>query len=136
MKLMRKIHFWIGIIATIFLFIQSITGIVLYFNERERGERIENIEGNGNFSNQTFPFNRQNGNSTSPSNEEQFPQGFPSRREGGMSTLQRTIHELHAGPIGLISSIGILVLTGTGLAMSCQMLIVKRRARKRIAANS
>lgn len=34
MKKIRQIHFWVGIITAAFLFVQSITGIVLYFQQK------------------------------------------------------------------------------------------------------
>ena len=33
MKKIRKVHFWIGVIVSIFLFIESTTGIIMYFNK-------------------------------------------------------------------------------------------------------
>ena len=35
MKMVRKIHFWIGIVAMVFLLIQSVTGLTLYFSKNE-----------------------------------------------------------------------------------------------------
>lgn len=35
MKKVRKIHFWIGIVAMVFLLIQSVTGLILYFSTDE-----------------------------------------------------------------------------------------------------
>jgi uncharacterized iron-regulated membrane protein len=133
MKTMRKVHFWIGVIASLFLFIESLTGMVMYFNGHERGERIESIGESTDFNNQKFLVNPQNGNVVALSDMEQFREGFLNGQGGEIHSLQRIIRELHTGPIGLISSIGTLVLTGTGLAISFQMLMMKRRARKRVA---
>ncbi|WP_142329286.1 PepSY domain-containing protein [Bacillus sp. AFS088145] len=43
MKKVRIVHFWIGVIVSVFLLIESTTGIILYFNKggEEKG-RLRN----------------------------------------------------------------------------------------------
>ncbi|CAG9613000.1 hypothetical protein BACCIP111899_02195 [Bacillus rhizoplanae] len=139
MKRMRKIHFWIGLIASLFIFIESATGIYMYFSGKGPGERIE---GAANFQERGFGRNGdtgnvQNGQDIQAGNSD-FNQGsaasnrqfFQDRSNGGFNSLSRLVRELHTGVIGLIGSIAMLILTGTGLCISFVMLRAKWRTKR------
>jgi uncharacterized iron-regulated membrane protein len=40
MKKIRIVHFWIGVIVSVYLLIQSTTGIILYFHTVEEKQRF------------------------------------------------------------------------------------------------
>jgi hypothetical protein len=128
MRRIRALHFWIGLIASLFLFIESLTGLIMYVNGEERGKP----DGTGKFhaaKTQQMAINSQSGQ-PSPPTARGVNGDFPNKG-GDTHSLQRVVRELHTGPIGLVSSIGMLVLTGTGLAISIQILLRKRKARLR-----
>jgi uncharacterized iron-regulated membrane protein len=144
-KKTRTAHFWIGLIASLFLFIESGTGIIMYFNGNKHEGRA------GGFNQSRFSMNAQNesgantsgqngsgansGNETgtfaAPPNTNQFQGDFPGRESSGFGSMQRTVRELHTGFIGLISSIATLILTGTGLFLSVRILIAKRKTKNK-----
>lgn len=139
MKRMRKLHFWIGLIASVFIFIQSATGIYMYFNEKGRGERIG---GAANFRERGFGGNGaigngQNGQGMQAGNSDFNQRGaaangqfFQDRNNGGLNSLSKLVKELHTGVIGLIGAIVMLILTGTGLCISFVMLRAKWRVKR------
>lgn len=53
MRSVRKIHYWIGIIATVFLLIESATGIIMYFQEGGKRSGIERPGGMNAFGGNT-----------------------------------------------------------------------------------
>ncbi|WP_242225150.1 PepSY domain-containing protein [Bacillus cereus group sp. BfR-BA-01380] len=131
MKKMRTFHFWIGLISSLFIFIESATGIYMYFSEKGHGERVE---GTANFRERGFVRNGQEiqqGNSDfNQRSGAQNRQFFQERNNGGANSLSRVVRELHTGIIGLIGSIAMLILTGTGLCISFVMLRAKWRAKR------
>ncbi|HDX9589712.1 TPA: hypothetical protein ROX98_002721 [Bacillus pseudomycoides] len=129
MKRMRKLHFWIGLIASLFIFIESATGIYMYFSEKGHGGRVE---GNANFRERGFDRNGSagNGQGTQQGNFNQENRPFIQKgNNAGANSLSRFIRELHTGIIGLIGSITMLILTGTGLCISFVMLRARWRAK-------
>ncbi|MCP1122297.1 PepSY domain-containing protein [Bacillus sp. 3103sda1] len=139
MKRMRKLHFWIGLIASVFIFIQSATGIYMYFSGKGPGERIE---GAANFRERSFGRNDdtgnvQNGQDIQAGNSDFNQRGaatngqfFQDRNNGGLNSLSKLVKELHTGVIGLIGAIAMLILTGTGLCISFVMLRAKWRVKR------
>lgn len=125
MRRIRALHFWIGVIASLFLFIESITGLIMYVTGEERGKdgRMEQFHAVN--TQQMATDSQQNGQSGPPAAGE-MNGGFPNNGREGHS-LQRVVRELHTGPIGLVSSIGMIIMTGTGLAISIHILLRKRR---------
>ncbi|RLQ96204.1 PepSY-associated TM helix domain-containing protein [Falsibacillus albus] len=137
-KNVRKIHFWIGIIASLFLFIESLTGIVMYFNGEDHGPRMQGAAG---FQRPNFQLGSTDGSGSAnifsqggqtfddgPRGNARF-QGFNGNRGG--SSLQGTVRSLHTGIIGLIASIGMLLMTGTGLWISGQIFWTRRKNKNR-----
>ncbi len=127
MKKIRKVHFWIGVIVSIFLFIESTTGIIMYFNKGEE-RPVFSMQGQfpGTQNNDSQQPNSQSGSqlnensSTSIANAPNFGQSPPDQSSFSVKSL-------HTGIIGLISGIGLFILTGTGLILS---YIIWRNKRK------
>ncbi|GIP27496.1 hypothetical protein J23TS9_26260 [Paenibacillus sp. J23TS9] len=155
MKKVRKIHYWIGIIATVFLLIESATGMIMYFEEGGKRSGIERSGGMNTFRN----FNGSGGieqgtsNATSPSAGTDsgtssgqakgsmgtsYQGGFAAsgrsgefQRPGDSGSLGISVRSLHQGVIGLISGLAMFILTGTGVAMSLMIWRSNRKKKNR-----
>jgi len=132
MKKIRKVHFWIGVIVSIFLLIESTTGIIMYFN---KGEDRPGFSMQGQFP------GTQDNNSQQPSNQlgNQLNDSSSTGIENGPNFGQTppdqsafSVKTLHTGMIGLISGIGIFILTGTGLILSFIIWRNKRKSKTQI----
>ncbi|MCJ8013745.1 PepSY domain-containing protein [Paenibacillus sp. KQZ6P-2] len=148
MKKIRKIHMWIGIIATVFLLIESTTGIVLYLDQGDRRVGMErNFRANDNvpaYSNLPSPSQNGQDDASGQSSKRGYGNGGSGRfgmnglngagafpgREGGNS-FSMNVRSLHEGIIGLISGIGMFLMTGTGIVMSFIIWGANRIKRKR-----
>ncbi|MBS4173999.1 PepSY domain-containing protein [Bacillus sp. FJAT-49736] len=137
MRKTRKIHYWIGIIASVFLFIESVSGIYLYFQEKGRENTFSDRQ--AFFQQQRSNIQHQRGansNSSEQNNRSSFSGQQPPfnrgemnfNRQGNMNSFGMTLRQLHSGIIGLIAGIGMLIMTGTGLVLS---VIIARANRKR-----
>jgi hypothetical protein len=156
MKKVRRVHFWIGVIASIFLFIESLSGIIMYFGGDNGGGHMgarafqmqgrtnpnwqASANGSGNSTNSNVSQNNQGGSSNSQGgfsgNRQRGFQNGQFRRgnfgpQGGASSFSQAIRQLHSGIIGLIAGIGMLLLTGTGLVMAIILGRAKRKQQKR-----
>ncbi|MED5018580.1 PepSY-associated TM helix domain-containing protein [Paenibacillus chibensis] len=164
MRKIRKIHMWIGIIATVFLLIESVTGIIMYFDHGDRRVGTERAAFRMNGSMPAFAnssSNQQNGQSSSGGQADANAQNsqnnqsgqngqnssgagrfgangmnrfngsgqFPGKESGGSFSMN--VRSLHEGVVGLISGIGMLLLTGTGIVMSFIIWGANRRRGKR-----
>ncbi|WP_430509606.1 hypothetical protein [Gottfriedia solisilvae] len=139
MKKVRIVHFWIGVIVSVFLLIESVTGIVLYFNKGHEKPKFSmqtpgQLNGSFNSTNQNGQANgsTNSNNQTSQDNQNNqilFPNGGPNFGEREQSSF--SVKSLHTGIIGLISGIGLFILTGTGLALSWILWNTKRKAKKK-----
>lgn len=156
MKKVRKIHYWIGIIATVFLLIESATGMIMYFEEGGKRSGIERSGGMNTFRN----FNgsgligqgtsnassssggtdagtssgQAQGSSTGTSNQGSFAASGRSgefQRPGDSGSLGISVRSLHQGVIGLISGLAMFILTGTGVAMSLMIWRSNRKKKNR-----
>ncbi|WKB36811.1 PepSY-associated TM helix domain-containing protein [Terrilactibacillus sp. S3-3] len=125
MRKVKRIHFfWIGVITSIFLLIESITGIYMYFQETgekhtvakssfsQSGNQSASGGSSAQSSSQPPAFN-QSGSGSPPSGG-----NFQGGGDRGGSSFGGTMRSLHSGIIGLIAGFGMLILTVTGLAMS------------------
>ena len=139
MKKVRIVHFWIGVIVSVFLLIESVTGIVLYFNKGHEEPKFSmqnpgQLNGSSNSTNQNGQVNGSvnSNNQTSQdsqNNQISFPNGGPNFGERNQSAF--SVKSLHTGMIGLISGVGLFSLTGTGLALSWILWNTKRKAKKK-----
>ncbi|NHC40775.1 PepSY domain-containing protein [Bacillus sp. MM2020_1] len=161
MKKMRKAHLWIGLICSIFILIESVTGLLM--NEPWLIGQTQ-MEGNrGNF--QPGQFNRGAGqqgafpsdqNQAAGQTQEQAPttngqsQGQPGQNaagqfggrpggEGGTSSITGIIRGLHEGKIGTTNvkwlvdlvAIAMIFLTGSGIYLSLKVLKADRKRKNR-----
>ncbi|WP_088042932.1 PepSY domain-containing protein [Bacillus sp. EAC] len=142
MKKVRIIHFWIGVIVSLFLLIESTTGIILYF---DKGGERPNITMQGQFPSDQMGENKQsdfqneqtngNGNNTTSNGQgtdnQQLPfqNGAPNFGENKVQQSAFSVKNLHTGIIGLISGIGLFILTGTGLVLSWFIWKNKRKSK-------
>jgi len=159
MKKTRKAHLWIGLICSIFILIESVTGLLM--NEPWLIGQTQ-MEGNkGNF--QPGQFNRgamQQGTTTNSGQTQGTTQAqaginangqtgqtaqnqFPSRPgaggEGGTTSITGIIRGLHEGKIGTTNvkwlvdlvAIALIFLTGSGIYLSMKVLKADKKRRKR-----
>jgi uncharacterized iron-regulated membrane protein len=145
MKKTRKVHYWIGVIASLFLFIESVSGIYLYFQEegrkniqvnrqaftQQQSPNSQNQHGGSNSTSSDTKSNGGNGTASFGGQNRQFNGGqlYLNRQgQAGINSFGMTLRQLHSGIIGLIAGIGLLIMTGTGLFMS---IIIGQANRKR-----
>lgn len=150
MKKVRRAHLWIGLIASVLIFMESLTGLLMNEPwllgqtqfEGERGDfqpgqfnRGQFRQGAGQENGQMQGQNRfdRNGN---------FPEGFRGERMGQVS-LMSTIRGLHEGRIGNtdvkwlidLTAVAMMFLTGSGIYLSIQILRADRKRKKRQLEN-
>ncbi|GIN84945.1 hypothetical protein J6TS2_13310 [Heyndrickxia sporothermodurans] len=139
MRKIRRLHFWIGVIISIFLLFESISGIYLYFQEQEReGRQFPPQEQMGAISQQQGmnPPDGSNADQNDPKNfgnrqAEGFNQGNNRiNMERNSNSLGMNLRKLHSGIIGLIAGIGMVILTATGLVLSVIIGKANRKRRK------
>lgn len=138
-KRIRQAHLWIGLITSIFLLVEAVTGLLLsepwLIGQQKREEHRALIPSDGN-SVRSLPSGDMRGFSESGGMEERV------RDAGGSpDSLAGIIRGLHEGRIGQwdvswaidIAAIAIILLTVSGIYLSIRLLAVQRnRKRKRI----
>jgi hypothetical protein len=138
-KRVRQAHLWIGLITSIFLLVEAVTGLLLaepwLIGQQERGEHHALIPPGGN---------------SVPSSSSENMQGLPESRwmeekgreaGGSFQSLAGIIRGLHEGRIGEldvrwaidIAAIGIILLTLSGIYLSIRLLIAQKNSRKKRA---
>lgn len=156
MKKTRKAHLWIGLICSVFILIESITGLLM--NEPWLIGQTQ-MEGNrGNF--QPGQFNQGAGmQGTFPADSSQNPGQTPSQAgitnetsqfpgrsgarglggEGGTSSITSIIRGLHEGKVGTINvkwlvdlvAIALIFLTISGIYLSLKVLRADKKRKNR-----
>lgn len=102
MKKIKKVHFWIGVIVSIFLFIESTTGIIMYFNKGAYRSGFS-IQGqfpgtqDNNSQQQISQLGNQLNDSSSTSKE-----NVPNLGQTPPAQSAFSVKSLHTGMIGLI----------------------------------
>lgn len=156
MKKLRRAHLWIGLIASIFIFAEALTGLLM--NEPWLVGQSQASVGRSNFQPGQF-YQGQNGQGNSAGSGQasgQFQgqgsngqfQGRGSfrgngnfngfRRNGGAQGILGTIRNLHEGRIGNtdvkwlldLVAIAMMALTGTGVYLSINVLRAERKRKK------
>ena len=112
MKRYRKIHLWVGLISSLFLFLQALSGLTIgLFDDEEENESIGIT-------------------SVAHADEDVEYNGGEKRDDEGV-TPTTVAHFIHEGPVGLISSISILILGVTGLYLSVKILGAERKKKQK-----
>jgi hypothetical protein len=128
-KRIRQAHLWIGLITSIFLLTEAVTGLLLaepwLIGQQERGEHREFLSPN----------------SSTPEHFNNFQEGRQVREAGGsVQSLAGIIRGLHEGRLGSfnvkwaidIAAVAIILLTLSGIYVSLRLLVAQRhRKRKR-----
>jgi hypothetical protein len=128
-KRIRQAHLWIGLITSIFLLIEAVTGLLLaepwLIGQQERGEHREVFSPN----------------SSPPERFNNFQEGRQMREAGGQAwSLVGIIRGLHEGRLGSfnvkwavdIAAVAMILLTLSGIYLSLRLLAAQRhRKRKR-----
>jgi hypothetical protein len=164
MKKLRRAHLWIGLIASIFIFMEALTGLLM--NEPWLIGQTTVESGPGNFQMGQFyqGQNRQGtmGGTGQANGQTQGQTGFtgngqfqgrqrfggngnftPGMRGGASQGIVGTIRNLHQGRIGntdikwLIDlvALAMICLTGTGVYLSIKVLGAERKMKKRREEN-
>lgn len=162
MKKVRRAHLWIGLIASVLIFMESLTGLLMNEPWLMGQAQVEGGRGNfqpGQFNGGKFRQNagQENGQmqGQNGSNENgqfqgtpgfgrngNFPEGFRGERMG-QGSLMSTIRGLHEGRIGNtdvkwlidLTAIAMMFLTGSGIYLSIQILRTDRKRKKRQLEN-
>jgi hypothetical protein len=142
MKKMRQAHLWIGLITSVFLLMEAITGLLLaepwLIGQQPKGEPMlmQGVE-QGQISSGNFA---QGESSSSPDLEQR---GFRPREgfrgERGGNSLAGIIRGLHEGRLGNmdirwaidIAAISMIFLTLSGIYLSVKLLRAQRKSRKK-----
>ncbi|WP_041267824.1 PepSY-associated TM helix domain-containing protein [Geobacillus genomosp. 3] len=130
MKKMRNLHLWIGLISSIFLLAEAVTGLLLaepwLIGQAERGEMHRAIQEGSAFG----------AGQASGAGSSAVP--MAPRAEGG-SSLMMFIRQLHEGRIGSLdirwavdlAALAMIILTATGIYLSIRTLAAGRRRKQK-----
>ncbi|ALA70719.1 peptidase [Geobacillus stearothermophilus 10] len=137
MRKMRNLHLWIGLISSIFLLVEAVTGLLLsepwLIGQTERGEMHRAMQEGGAF----------RAGQASDGGAAAAP--VAPRAEGGGTSLGMFIRQLHEGRIGSLdirwavdlAAVAMIILTATGIYLSIRTLAAgRRRKQKRMLAAS
>lgn len=157
MKKTRKAHLWIGLICSIFIFMESITGLLMnepWLIGQSQTERMGNFQpgqlpgtssdssqapgqpqGQTSGQNQT---NNQTQAQPGASTNGQFPGQGGLRGEKSQGSFMSIIRGLHEGRIGTtnikwlidLTAIAMIFLTGSGIYLSLKVLGVNKKRKK------
>lgn len=125
---MRRIHYWVGVLATLLLFIQSSFGIYSYFQQKsmqqnmqaffqQRQSTFQGQSSNPNSSDNSSSAG-QNGTSSLNGQNRSFNRGqmnFNRQGMGGNNSFTMTLRRLQNN---IISLMVMLVISGAGLVLS------------------
>ncbi|WMT41633.1 PepSY-associated TM helix domain-containing protein [Paenibacillus sp. D2_2] len=135
MKKMRTLHLWIGLICSIFILLQSITGILLLNERLFMGDRV------GGEPPDFVQMQQQQSPDASGAERTNFRGGFPVGPDGGEvgGGALGFIKNLHKGIIGgtnisvllNITAIGMIALTLTGIMLSIKTLRAQSKSRRK-----
>lgn len=152
MKKSRQLHLWIGLICSILILIEAITGLLLsepwLIGVQGRGE----IRGEMRFEQQAAPSD-QTSSSTAPTDSvsqnpvvasSERPSEFQPDTRKAQNSLMMLVRQLHEGRIGStnlkwladVAAIGLIILTVTGITLSMKTLRAQRIRHKKLASAS
>lgn len=132
MRKMRNLHLWIGMISSIFLLVEAVTGLLLsepwLIGQTERGEMHRAVQGGMN------AFGAGQASETGASTAPMAP-----RADGGGSSLMMFVRQLHEGRIGSldirwavdVAAVAMIILTATGIFLSIRTLAAGRRRKQK-----
>jgi hypothetical protein len=137
MKKMRQAHLWIGLITSVFLLMEAITGLLLtepwLLGQEQRHKPV-------------FIQDPEQGKTLAGSNEDlsgvqqkNFEAREVLKREEGSNSLMAIVRGLHEGRLGTmditwiidIAAISIIFLTVSGIYLSVKLLRAQRKSRKK-----
>lgn len=155
MKFTRKVHLWIGLITSLFLLIEAVTGLLLAEpwligqsqpKDRMEGERFE-VRGEmsgGSFLNgeagQALPNSGEmtsEGNVLNGENAREAGQVFPKKEDqNSFFGFIRGLHEGRLGEVDIrwmidVAAISMIILTATGIYLSIKILKAESKRKKR-----
>jgi hypothetical protein len=141
MKKFRQLHLWIGLISSVFILIQAVTGLLLSEPWLIGGPSREEMkgmpmEGQANTVNSaSIRENRVDRNSM-PAGNNAKPFPGPERNGSDLAGLIRSLHEGKWGGANLkifvdITAVSLIILTVTGIVLSVRELRALRKRRKK-----
>ncbi|MDQ0244131.1 hypothetical protein J2S09_001676 [Bacillus fengqiuensis] len=152
MKKMRQAHLWIGLITSVFLLMEAITGILLtepwlmgqesshqpmHIQTEEQGQsQVENI-GQEQSAAISAAQQESTADASLPQRNFEEREGFNRGDEG--NSLMGIVKGLHAGRLGTVdikwvidvAAISMIFLTGSGIYLSVKLLAAQRKSRKK-----
>lgn len=155
MKKYRQLHLWIGLLCSVLILVESVTGLLLsepwLMGGEERTEKRVPFQVSSNRASGSAVPDGSSLPTASPaerSQEEgfQFQEGKGGAPQG-MNSLMGFIHGLHEGRIGStnvkwvadLAAIAMIILTVTGIALSVQTLraqSIRRKKRLEVSTES
>jgi hypothetical protein len=159
MRKTRQLHLWIGLICSVFILIEAVTGLFLLEPQllggsggnlggppQMRQQQPQTPTTSGVDANAASPDARANAGTSGPGRAGGAGEGFAGRGGagggfpgGGGSGAINIIRNLHEGRIGStnikwvmdIAAIGMMILTITGIVLSTKTLAAQRVRRKK-----
>ncbi|KGK89276.1 hypothetical protein DP73_10770 [Desulfosporosinus sp. HMP52] len=145
---MRNLHLWIGLITSIIILMEAVTGLMLAHpslvgmqSRAPIAERTSQINSSGSSSIATLDQNESSINQSLNSQEEMQSELTAQKskglgKQGSGNGLMGVIKGLHAGKVGNLniqwlidlSAISMIVLTISGIYLSVKILRVQRKA--------
>lgn len=133
MKKQRQLHLWIGLITSVFIFIEAVTGLLLSEPWLMGVDRPGGLK--GEMDREPTLLQEENTNPFPVANQGEFA----PERDGGDFNLIRIVKGLHEGRIGSanarilvdITAIGLIILSVTGISLSIQVLKAQSMRRKK-----
>lgn len=136
MKKNRQLHLWIGLITSLFILVEAITGLLLSEpwligqQSMERGHGMAAISTNyheTSGSSNSLPADQ---SQTSQKSSNLRPEGF-GKEQSGIMGFVRQLHEGKIDGANLkvavdLTAIGLIILTITGISMSIRVLRAQR----------
>ncbi|WP_426449896.1 PepSY-associated TM helix domain-containing protein [Paenibacillus sp. S-38] len=141
MRKYRQLHLWIGLICSVFILMESVTGLFLAEPWMIGGETRT---GGRPAAAPAAVSAAAAGNTGTAAAEgtgggQSTPPAFQRGGEQGYSSLMGIMHQLHEGRVGStnlrwlvdVTAVAMIILTVTGIALSIQTLRAQSRSRKR-----
>lgn len=112
MQRMKKINFWVGVVVSVVLLIESAYGVYTYFQRNQRSFQQRAFS-----QNMPNTFSTNSGSNSSGSNSSQFGRNFQNGNRGLRSSMAGTAN-FQSSPFGLTVDILGLILAGAALVMT------------------
>jgi hypothetical protein len=140
MKKFRQLHLWIGLISSVFILIQAVTGLLLsepWLIGAQPREEMKGVPmgGPANTVNRASIRENQVARNSMPAGNDVKPVSGPERNGSDLAGWIRSLHEGKWGGANMkifvdITAVSLIILTVTGIVLSIRELRALRKKRK------